>query len=48
MDDYISKPININELVELIEKLTGERDLYQRRSVPYSLATRAINDAKIV
>lgn len=48
MDDYISKPININELVELIEKLTGERDLYQRRSVPYSLTTRAINDAKIV
>jgi CheY-like chemotaxis protein len=47
MDDYISKPINRNELLECIEKLVGENDLCHRNSVPCSPTANATNDARI-
>jgi signal transduction histidine kinase/CheY-like chemotaxis protein len=46
MDDYISKPINRNELLECLEKLAGENDACHRNSVPCSLASKATNGAR--
>jgi PAS domain S-box-containing protein len=46
MDDYISKPINRNQLLECIEKLVGADDTCNRNAVPYSLTAKATNDSQ--
>ncbi len=48
MDDYISKPINRNELSERIEKLAGGNDACHPNSIPCSLTTSATNGGKPV